>query len=262
MADDIRVEVTEHIAIVTLNRPERLNALTPAVMDHLRAEMERVDADPAVRVVVLTGAGRGFSSGGDREFLRQLTGMQPFEIKQSIYANFSAGIKAIKLCSKPTLAAVNGPAVGAGCELAVACDFRIAAESAVFHENWSMLGVIAPLGGMFLLPRIVGLARATEMLMLAKRVDAQEALRIGLVSEVVPDERLAEAAGELASRLAAAAPLALRACKEGLRRGMESSLAAEWEFNVYAQSMLIDSEDFAEAVAAMHEKRAPVFRGR
>lgn len=188
--------------------------------------------------------------------------MTPVEIKRTVYASFGAGIKAVKLCSKPTIAAVNGAAVGAGCELAVACDFRIAAESAYFLESWVHLGIIAPLGGMLLLPRIVGLGRATEMLMLGKRVDALEAERIGLVSEVARNDALADAARRLAARLAAAPPLALSACKEGLRRGMESTLAAEWEFNVYAQSLLLNSGDFAEAVRAMAEERTPQFEGR
>ncbi|HKI97724.1 MAG TPA: enoyl-CoA hydratase-related protein [bacterium] len=262
MADDIRLEVAERIATLTLNRPQVLNALTPAVMTQLREAIAHAEADPDVRALVFTGAGRGFSSGGDRKFLAEVTGMRPFEIKQTVYSHFAAGIKAVKLCSKPTIAAVNGAAVGAGCELAVACDFRIASERAVFMENWVQLGIIAPLGGMFLLPRIVGLGAATEMLMLGKRVDAAEALRIGLVREVVPEERLLPAARNLAGQLAELPPLALAACKEGLRRGMESTLAAEWEHNIYAQAMLLDSRDFAEAVAAVQEQRKPHFEGQ
>jgi enoyl-CoA hydratase/carnithine racemase len=262
MSEDIRVEVSESIATVTLNRPQAMNAVTPATMGALRDALARVEADPAVRVVLITGAGRGFCAGGDRKFLDDVTRMTPFEIKQTVYTSFLAGVRAVKLCAKPTIAAVNGPAMGAGCELAVACDFRIAGESAVFVENWVHLGILAPLGGMFLLPQIVGLGMATEMLMLGKRVDAAEALRIGLVREVVPDAGLMASARALAGQLAAGPPLALSVYKEGLRRGMESTLAAEWEFNVYAQALLLNSADFAEAVAAMQEKRPPTFSGR
>ncbi len=115
-----------------------------------------------MRVIVFTGAGKGFSSGGDRDFLNDVTRMSPFEIKQAVYENFQGATKAVKLCPKPTIAAVNGAAIGAGCELALACDFRIAAESAYFLESWVHLGIIAPLGGMFLLPQLVGLTKATE----------------------------------------------------------------------------------------------------
>lgn len=188
--------------------------------------------------------------------------MTPFEIKKSVYENFQGATKTVKLCPKPTIAAVNGGAVGAGCELALACDFRIAADSAYFLESWVHLGVIAPLGGMFLLPQLVGLSKATEMLMLGTRVAADEAERIGLVNRTVPGDQLMETVLELARQLAAGPPLALSVFKEGLRRGLESTLAAEWDFNVYAQAMLLNSEDFAESVLAMAEKRKPVFQGK
>ena len=262
MSKDILVQTEAAIATVTLNRPEKLNAMTPAMMGQLREIMAGLESDPEVRVIVFTGAGKGFSSGGDRDFLGDVTRMTPFEIKKAVYENFQGATKAVKLFPRPTIAAVNGGAVGAGCELAVACDFRIASESAYFVESWVNLGVIAPLGGMFLLPRLVGLGKATEMLMLGKRVDAKEAERIGLVNRTVPAEQLMDTAMELARQLAAGPPLALSVFKEGLRRGMESTLAAEWDFNLYAQSMLLDSEDFAEAVAAMAEKRAPNFTGK
>ena len=262
MSQDILVHTAEKIATVTLNQPEKLNAMTPAMMGRLREIMAGLETDPEVRVIVFTGAGNGFSAGGDRDFLGDVTRMTPFEIKKAVYENFQGATKAVKLCPKPTIAAVNGAAVGAGCELAVACDFRIAADTAFFLESWVHLGVIAPLGGMFLLPQLVGLGKATEMLMLGTRVDAKEAERIGLVNRTVPGEQLMDAAMEMARQLAAGPPLALSVFKEGLRRGMESTLAAEWDFNLYAQSMLLNSEDFAESVAAMAEKRTPNFTGK
>lgn len=220
-------DVSEGVGTLTINRPQSLNALTPAVMKDLMVALDVMVEDPAVRAIIITGAGRGFSSGGDKDFLEDITRMSPFEIKKAVYENFQGGVKAVKLCPKPTIAAVNGPAAGAGCELAVACDFRIASESAYFLESWIHLGIIAPLGGMLLLPRLIGLGRAHEMLMLGKRVDAEEAERIGLVSEVVPDDKLAEEARALARRLAEGPALAYTAFKEGIRRGMESSLNAE-----------------------------------
>src|SRR5690606_4722508 len=149
-----------------------------------------------------------------------------------VYAYFGGAAKALKLFPKPTLAAVNGPASGAGFVLALACDFRIASPAASFHESWIGFGIIDPLGGMFLLPRLVGLNRATEILMLGKRIGGEEAATIGLVNETVPADALIARARELAGTLADGPPLGLRAMKEGIRRGMESTLAAEWEHNV------------------------------
>lgn len=171
-----------------------------------------------------------------------------------MYTYFAGTAKAIKLCRKPT--------VGAGREYAIACDFRIAAESAAFCETWVSIGLMAPLGGMFLLPRLIGLGRATEMLMRGTTVRGAEAERIGLVQRCVPDDQLDEATMALARELAAAPPLALAAIKEGLRRGMESNLNAEWEFNLYAQAMLIHSDDYAAAMRARTERRKPDFKGK
>ncbi len=258
----VRYDCTDGIGRLTLDRPEVLNALIPDMLDEIIAALGAFEDDGDGRALVIAGAGRGFSAGGDMAFLDEVTKLEPFEIRDTVYAHFGAGIKAVKLCTKPTVAAVNGAAMGAGCELALACDFRVAAEDALFCESWIDLGLISPLGGMYLLPRLVGLAKANEMLMLGAKVRAEEALAIGLVNEVVASEKLEETATALARRLADGPPLALRAMKEGIRRGQESTLAAEWEHNIYVQSMLLDSEDFAEGVAAMKERRKPRFAGR
>ena len=258
----LQIHCSDGVATVTLNRPEHLNAMTPGLMGALRAEVEALACDPEVRALVLTGAGRAFSSGGDRGFLESLLLASREEIENTVYTSFQGAVKAVKTFPHPTVAAVNGPAVGAGCELAVACDFRIAAEGAVFIESWVNLGVIAPLGGMSLLPRIVGLARAAEMLMLGKPVEAEEALRIGLVTEVVPGDDLDAAVERLAGRLAAGPPLALAAMKAGLQRAEDSTLESEWQAGVEAQVRLIGSRDLGEAVRAALEQRRPRFEGR
>ena len=259
MPEHILIDVTDRVGRITFNTPEHRNALTPAMMVEIIEAVDGFVQDPDVRVLMFTGAGEGFSAGGDMAFMEQLSQMAPFEIKETVYKHFAGAAKAIKLCPKPTIAAVNGAAVGAGCEIAVACDFRIASERAMFSEAWIKLGVIPPLGGMFLLPQIVGLAKATEMLMLGTPVDGAEAARIGLATKVVTPEELEDAAMSLGRQLAAGPARAQAVLKEGLRRGMESTLDAEWEHNVYAQSMLVSGGDFGEAVRAFREKRQPKF---
>ncbi|MBC8240564.1 MAG: enoyl-CoA hydratase/isomerase family protein [Alphaproteobacteria bacterium] len=257
----IQVSVSDGIGRLVLNRPDVLNALTPEMMGEIIAALELLEADIGVRVLLITGAGRGFSAGGDAGFLEKLIDYRPFEIKDTVYAFFGKGVRNLKLFSKPTVAVVNGPAAGAGFEIALACDFRIASSKALFHQSWIHLGLISPLGGMYLLPRLVGLTRANEILLLGRRVNGEEAAAMGLVNETVAPEELDATATKLAGRLADGPPLALRAMKEGIRRGLESTLAAEWEHSVYVQGMLIDSEDYAEGVRALLERRKANFKG-
>lgn len=258
---DIKVTGGGAIGRITLARPTALNALTPAMMGEIADAVVALEGDAAVRCILVDADGRAFSAGGDTDFLTEMTGQAPFEIKGTVYRYFAGAVKALRLCGKPTVAAVQGIASGAGCELTLACDFRVAAEDAIFHESWIQLGLISPLGGMALLPQLIGLAKANEMLLLGERVGAADALRLGLVSKVVPNADLAATAQALAERLAAGAPLGIRAMKEGIRRGLESSIAAEWEHNVYVQSMLINSDDFAEGVAALKARRKADFKG-
>lgn len=259
MTEDLLTRIENRIGYITFNRPAVLNSFTPDFLSKLIDVVTAFEKNDDVRVIVLTGTGKAFSSGGDKSFLRALTRMTPFEIRSTVYSWFGGAAKAIKLCRKPTIAAVNGPAVGAGCEMAVACDFRVVARDAFFCESWIELGVIPPLGGMFLLPRLVGLGRAADMVMRGVRIHGEEAKAIGLANEVVDSDELETATRRLAEELAAKAPLALSIAKDGLRRGMESTLASEWEFNVFAQSMLLNGDDFDEAVTAMEEKRKPRF---
>ncbi len=263
MADwkDIKVAGGAPVGRITLARPETLNALSPATMGEIAEAVAMLEADEAVRAILIDSEGRAFSAGGDIGFLTDMTEQAPFEIKGTVYRYFAGAVKAVRLCGKPTVAAVQGIASGAGCELTLACDFRVAGEAAVFHESWIQLGLISPLGGMALLPQLIGLAKANEMLLLGERVGADDALRLGLANEVVATDELPAAAMRWAERLANGAPLGMKAMKEGIRRGLEGTVAAEWEHNVYVQSMLINSDDFAEGVAALKQRRKPNFKG-
>jgi enoyl-CoA hydratase/carnithine racemase len=249
------------IARLSLCRPETMNALTPQMMAEITDALEIAEKETSARCLLLTGTGKGFCAGGDAGFLKELIDYTPAQVRDTVYTYFAGGIRALKLFPKPTVAAVNGPAVGAGFELALACDFRLASSRALFLQSWINLGLITPLGGMYMLPRLVGYGTASEILMLGRRVSGDEAAKMGLVNQAVPPEDLIEEAESWARRLAAGPPLALRAMKEGLRRGQEASLEHEWEHNVYVQSQLIDTDDYAEGVRALLEKRAPNFTG-
>ncbi len=262
MSDLVLVGQNESIRTLTLNRPDALNALT---LDATRALAERLaDAatDPRTKVVIITGAGSAFSAGGDVALLQELPSMPAARVKEIVYGTFQRVPRLIRSMDKPVIAAVNGAAVGAGCEIAIACDFRIASEKARFGEVWINLGCVPALGGMFLLPRIVGLAKATELVMTGEVIDAREALRIGLVNKVVMPPDLLRAAEELAYRLASGPSRALAAAKAALNRGLTSSFAAELEVTVEQQAMCFVTRDFAEGVRALAERRAPRFTGQ
>jgi enoyl-CoA hydratase/carnithine racemase len=261
MTDVVLVAQSDGVLTLTLNRPDSLNALTVEVMGALADRLEAAAADRSARAVVITGAGSAFSAGGDLAFLQELPGMPPARAKEVVYGTFQRVPRLIRAMDKPVIAAVNGAAVGAGCEIAVACDFRIASEKARFGEVWITLGCIPALGGMYLLPRLVGLARATELVLTGEIIDAREALRIGLVNRVVMPPDLPRAAEELARSLARGPARAIAAAKKALDRGLASTFSAELDATVDAQVMCFGTRDFAEGVRALTEKRPPRFTG-
>lgn len=262
MPDHIRVERVGVVARVVVARSDIGNASSPEMLGEIRDAFLALSEDSEVRAIVLAAEGKHFSVGADFTFLQRLSGMSASEIKGTVYANFQGAAKAIYRCPKPTLALVQGAAITVGCELALACDFRIASDTARFQESWIKLGIIPPLAGLFLLPRLIGLGRAMEMCLQGRPVLAEEALRIGLVGEVIAADALAERGETLARELAASAPLAYAAAKQGLQRGLESSMEAEWQANLSNQALLLGSEDHCEGLAAVTGKRAPQFHGR
>jgi len=264
MAEFAHIRIDRHedgIAAVVVARADIGNASSPEMLGEIRDAFAALSVDRAVRAILFAAEGKHFSVGADFAFLQRLTGMSASEIKDVVYANFQGAAKAIYRCPKPTLALVQGAAVTVGCELALACDFRIAADSAMFQESWIKLGIMPPLGGTFLLPRIVGLGRAMEMCLRGRQVRAEEALAIGLVSEIVEPDDLAVQGLDLARELAATAPLGYATVKQSIQRALESSMDAEWQANLPNQALLLGSKDHREGLAAVTAKRAPVFCG-
>jgi len=248
---DLLVDIAEGVATLTLNRPRSRNAVDPAYLRRMIDAVRSLDEDAAVRVLVLRGSGKSFCAGGSLEFLRSLVDMDEAAIRSNVYDCFQGITRALYQCRKPTIVSAQGAIVGAACEMAAACDFRIVSEDAFFTENWVDLGLMPPLGGLFLLPRLVGLAKASEMVMTGERVAAADAKALGLANRVVPLAELQAQTLAFATALAAKSANALRVIKQGLRRGQEGTIAGEWEFNVHAQMGLIRGPDFHRFVASL-----------
>jgi len=264
MSDFLNYEQDGHIVTLTLNDPERRNPLTGnTAVEELVAAIDRIDGDRSVRVVILTGAGTAFCSGGNvRDMGRHASGeMTGMEIRQE----YRRGIQRLPLAlfnlEVPVIAAVNGPAIGAGLDLACMCDIRVAAESAKFAESFVKLGIIPGDGGAWLLPRIIGLSRAAELTFTGQMIDAQQALAWNLVSQVVPVESLMETARGIANAIAANPPHAVRMAKRLIREGMHSRLDTVLEMSAAFQALSHQTADHREAVAAFVDKRPPVFTG-
>jgi len=258
MTDGLRVEVDGPIATLTLDRPAALNALTVPVKIALRETLEALAGDRDVRALVLTGAGRAFCAGQDLAE-RDEPDAAPLEVE--VRERYNPIVRAIRSMGQPVIAAVNGVAAGAGASLAFACDLRIAAEEARFVLAFGRIGLVPDSGATWFLPRLVGPAKAAELALVGDPVDAAEALRLGLVSRVVPGDRLMTEARALAGRLADGAPLALALTKEALWRSATIGLDEALEGEAKLQGIAGASSDHAEGLAAFREKRSPRFTG-
>jgi enoyl-CoA hydratase/carnithine racemase len=255
----IESSVRDSVATVTLNRPEKLNAFTGTMREDLLAALRAAEEDARVRVVVITGAGRAFCAGGDVEYM---SGLQKSGDIDAFRRLLDAGrdvILQIATMGKPVIAAINGIAAGAGCNLALACDYRVAAEGAKLSESFVKIGLHPDWGGTWLLPRLIGRSRALEILMTGRMVDAAEALAIGMIDRVAGD--LAAETGQLTRMLAAAPPIALAGIKRALLAAEANDLHAQIDLEAEHQLACFRSSDGAEGMAAFFEKRAPVFRG-
>jgi len=258
MTDGLRVEVDGPVATLTLDRPEALNALTVAVKVALREALERIAVDRDIRSVILTGAGRAFCAGQDLAE-RDRPDAAPLDVE--LRERYNPIILALRSMGQPVIAAVNGVAAGAGASLAFACDLRIAAPDARFVLAFGRIGLVPDSGATWFLQRLIGQARAAEVALVGDPISADEALRIGLVSRVVPADDLMSETRALADRIAAGAPLAMALTKSALERAATIDLETALDGEAKLQGIAGASADHAEGLAAFREKRAPRFTG-
>ena len=256
--ENLRISVAARIAVLTVNRPDKLNALNRATIDELDRAIDELVSSPDVAGIIVTGAGRAFVAGADIAELAALdsAGAHALSVRgQEVFARFEAS-------PKPVIAAVNGFALGGGCELAMACHVRIAADTAKFGQPEVKLGFIPGYGGTQRLPRLVGPGHAAQLLLTGEIIDAAEALRIGLVNRVVPVADLMSATEGLLQQMIANAPVALARILDAIRRAADAPSSATYNLESATFSELADTEDAREGTAAFLEKRAPRFNGR
>ena len=253
--DSILVDKKDHVTTVTLNRPDKLNALDLALADELHEVLHAEDLDDDTRVIVLTGAGRAFSAGAD---LRPNEAAPP---RSSNAPNLADRLYQALDLEKPVIASINGVAVGGGCTMTLLCDIRIASENARFQLPFTKLGICTELGSTFHLPRLIGLGKASELLLTSRMIEAQEAGEIGLVNYVVPADQLERTTAEMAATIASLPPMSVRMNKKGLRLGIGGDLPSQLRYESLAIARLSQTDDASEARAAFREKRVPVFTG-
>jgi enoyl-CoA hydratase len=260
MSDEtILYQMTDGIAEIRFNRPHRLNAVTQQLYDELNAALGRAEADPDVRVLLLTGEGRAFCVGADLK--EHKAGRSPFDRRQYLQGEQTVCKRLLQL-KKPVVAAVNGYALGAGAEMAIASDFLLMAASAQIGLPEISIGSFLGGGVTWLLPRLVGLAKARELVFLGERIGAEEAVRIGLASRALPDDGFLDGARDFARRLAAKAPFSMQLAKEQLNMAAERTLDAALVAELEGMMFVSSTRDWQEGVNAFAEKRAPTFRGQ
>ena len=260
------VDRADHIETWTLNLPDSRNPISdPAIVEALCEQVAVVNADHDVRAVILTGAGSAFSAGGNVKDMVDRAGMfggTPYELRDGYRGGIQRIPRALYHCEVPVVAAVNGPAVGAGCDLSLMCDLRVASTKGWFAESFVQLGIIPGDGGAWLLTKAIGPARAAEMALTGDRVKADQALDWGLVNQVVEPEDLMDAARALAARVAKNPPHAVRMAKRLLRESQHQSLESLLELSAAMQALAHHTEDHREALAAFGEKRPGHYSGR
>ena len=261
MYEHIDISKEAGIVKVTLNRPEKLNAFGGHMRRDLAEALEKAGSDNDVRVVVITGAGRAFCAGGDVKFMAELIERKDSEEFSRLLGSARRVITAIRQMTKPVIAAINGPASGAGFNLALACDLRLASTEATFSQSFVRVGLHPDWGGTYFLPRLVTPNKACEMFFLGDTIDAQEALRLGIVNRVVAAEELEAATQRLAERLRDAPPISIAAAKQAVYMSQKAALEEMLRYETEVQLRCFESKDGREGIRAFLEKREPRFSG-
>jgi len=244
---NVLYHIEDHVATVTLNRPHALNAINDALKYELIDLLEKLDKDKSVRIVTLTGAGKAFCAGGDiQQFKERYDEFKARGGSPEYYSNVLG--KTLFDISKPTIAAVNGPAIGGGLSIAIACDIRIASEKAFFSAAYALVGATPELGSSYILPRLVGPGKAYELILTGKRIESREAEEIGLVNKVVPDGQLQGEAYQMAKTIASLPPVAIRLAKKALRYGIESTLAQTLDYETHLITYCFGTKEHHKAV--------------
>ena len=270
MTQSVNIDVNSELgfATITLNRPERLNSLSNEVLESLVSILDNIAVDDSIRAVIIKGSGRAFCSGADTDEMIGGQSDGPHKLgpggAEELRRGFNLAKKVILgiyKMEKPVIAAINGPAVGAGFDLACACDIRIAVESARFMAAYIHVGLFPGYGGTWLYPRLLGSAKAAELIYTGNFLEVDEALSLGFLNSVVSENELISTAEKMASRIAAGPPIAIRLAKTMMRSGMSMDLENSLEMSAAAEAITLSSEDHIEGMVAHREKRRPKFKG-
>ena len=262
MSEDLLLSKNDGVATITLNRPNKLNAFTLAMIEEWESALRECQKDPETRVIVLTGAGKAFCSGGDVVGMMGRDGVVPLDKKNVLWEKIHRIALTLEDIDKPVIAALNGVAVGAGLDMALMCDMRFAADTAKFSEGYVKVGLVPGDGGAYYLPRLVGTAKALELFWSGDFIDAAEALRIGMVNRVFPAEHLMDETYAFARKLAAGPSLAIRMIKRAVYQSSRSDLRTALDMISSHMAVINFTDDHQEGVKAFRERRQPKFTGR
>lgn len=256
--DEVIFEVLEGVATITLNRPEKFNAFTKSMSFAVQDCLDKCTADSSIRSILLTGAGKAFSAGQD---LAEVTAEDGPNMTQILKDHFNPIIQKIRQIEKPVVAAVNGIAAGAGANIALSCDIVVAAESATFLQAFSKIGLVPDSGGTFFLPRLIGLQKASALMLLGEKISAAEAMQMGMIYRAFPDRSFQDEAFKIANKLAAMPTKALAYTKQALNKTFDNSLPEQLDLEDKLQQKASETNDFREGVNAFLQKRPPIFKG-